>query len=98
MRIVHTNEFNEVISKGKVLVDFSATWCGPCRMLAPVLEELSEEMPDVEFVKVDVDEDGALAQRFGIMAVPTMILFENGEAVKQLQGFMNKAALKAKIQ
>ena len=97
MKIVHTNEFNEVIANGKVLVDFAATWCGPCRMLAPVLEELSEELDDVTIVKVDVDEAGALAQRFGIMAVPTMILFENGEPVKQLQGFMNKEALLAKI-
>ena len=92
-----TNEFEEVIASGKVLVDFFATWCGPCRMLTPVLEELSEEVSDVTIVKVDVDQDGALAQRFGIMAVPTMILFENGEPVKQLQGFMNKEALLAKI-
>lgn len=97
MKIVHTNEFNEVIANGKVLVDFFATWCGPCRMLAPVLEQLSEELSDVTIVKVDVDQDGALAQRFGIMAVPTMILFENGEPVQQLQGFMNKEALLAKI-
>ena len=97
MRIVHTNEFEEVIANGKVLVDFFATWCGPCRMLAPVLEELSEEVDDITIVKVDVDQDGALAQRFGIMAVPTMIYFENGQVVKQLQGFMNKEALLAKI-
>lgn len=98
--IVHVTKenFKEVVENNKVvLLDFFATWCGPCRMLTPVLEELSEEVSDVTIVKVDVDQDGALAQRFGIMAVPTMILFENGEPVKQLQGFMNKEALLAKI-
>ena len=97
--VVNKDNFQKEVLEAQetVLVDFFATWCGPCRMLTPVLEELSEEVSDVTIVKVDVDQDGALAQRFGIMAVPTMILFENGEPVKQLQGFMNKEALLAKI-
>ncbi|MBO4703652.1 MAG: thioredoxin, partial [Bacilli bacterium] len=71
------DEFNELIKEGTVLVDFFATWCGPCKMLSPVLEELSEES-NVLIVKVDVDEAGPLAAQYGIQAVPTLMLFKNG--------------------
>ena len=96
--IVHINsleEFNEKVSKGRVLVDFFATWCGPCKMLAPVLEEIDQrqEAGDLLIVKVDVDEVGVVAARFGIQSIPTLILFENGHAVKQTLGYMPKPQL-----
>lgn len=94
MKIVNKDEFDAVIKDGVVLVDFFATWCGPCKMLSPVLEELSAEMEGkATIVKVDVDQSQELAMKFGIMSVPTMIIFKNGEAVKQLSGFMPKPQL-----
>lgn len=94
MRIINKNEFDQVISSGAVLVDFYADWCGPCKMLAPVLEGLSKEYEGkVEIVKVNVDNDGEIAQRFGIMSIPTLILFKDGQLVKQVVGFQPKPAL-----
>ena len=90
------DEFKEVIKEGVVLVDFFATWCGPCKMLSPVLEELSNEN-DVSIIKVDVDEAGPLAAMFSIQAVPTLILFKNGERVDTRMGYLNKNQLLAFI-
>lgn len=90
-------EFNATIKEGTVLVDFFATWCGPCKMLSPVLEEVSEENSNVTIVKVDVDEAGALAAQYGIQAVPTLILFRNGERVDARMGYQNKNQLLAFI-
>ena len=96
--IIHVdnlNEFNEKIASGRALVDFYATWCGPCKMLAPILEEVDErkEAGDLLIVKVDVDEAGEIAARFGIQSIPTLILFENGKAVKNALGYMPKPQL-----
>ena len=77
--------FNEIIQK-KVLVDFYATWCGPCKMLSPVLEELSKEI-DIDIIKVDVDENNDLAKEYGVMSIPCLILFENGKEIKFLTLF-----------
>ena len=77
-------------------MDFFATWCGPCKMLSPVLEELSEES-DVLIVKVDVDEAGPLAAQYGIQAVPTLMLFKNGQRVDVRMGYQNKNQLLAFI-
>lgn len=90
------DEFNELIKEGTVLVDFFATWCGPCKMLSPVLEELSNES-DVLIVKVDVDEAGPLAAQYGIQAVPTLMLFKNGQRVDVRMGYQNKNQLLAFI-
>ena len=90
------DEFNELIKEGTVLVDFFATWCGPCKMLSPVLEELSNET-DVLIVKVDVDEAGPLAAQYGIQAVPTLMLFKNGQRVDVRMGYQNKNQLLAFI-
>ena len=94
MKIINKSEFDSVIAQGVVLVDFFATWCGPCKMLSPVLEEVAKEVEEkLDIVKVDVDQDGELAMRFGIMSVPTMIIFKDGQLMTQLQGFMPKAQL-----
>lgn len=100
-KIINNIEFqNEVLNKaGVTLVDFFAVWCGPCKMVAPVLDELSMEMQGkAKIFKVDVDQSPELAQRYGISSVPTMILFKNGRPIEKIVGFQPKAALKTKLQ
>lgn len=94
MKVINRDEFNQITKEGVVLVDFFATWCGPCKMLSPVLEELAEDLKGkAEIVKVDVDQEGSLAMDFNIMSVPTMIIFKDGKAVKQIMGFQPKQQL-----
>lgn len=84
----------EVIKSEKtVLVDFWAPWCGPCRMLSPIVDEIAEERSDIKVGKVNVDEQEELAMRFGIMSIPTLIVFKNGEAVKKNLGVQPKVAI-----
>lgn len=92
MEIIHADEsnFNELISNGKILVDFFATWCGPCKMLAPILEEISSDRSDTKIIKVDVDECQSLAKQFGVMSIPTLILMENGQIKDKKIGFQSK--------
>lgn len=99
MKIVNTQEFNELMNEKAVLVDFFATWCGPCKMLSPVLEGVAEKMKDkVTIVKVDVDRSPDLAAKFGVMSVPTMIMFKNGRQVDAFSGYMPEADLMANIE
>lgn len=99
-RELNSNEFQDEVlnSKDAVLVDFSATWCGPCKMLAPIVEELGTEMEGkVKVFKVDVDKSGDIAEKYSVMAVPTVIIFKNGEAVDKMVGFQPKEVLKGKL-
>ena len=90
---ININNFQEEVihSDKPVLLDFWAPWCGPCRMVAPIVEEIAAENEAIAVGKVNVDDDGALAARFGITSIPTLILMEKGEAVKTLVGFRPKA-------
>ena len=89
-------KYEELVKEGLVVVDFYATWCGPCKMIGPVLEELSQEL-EIKVVKVDVDEHLEIARKFAIMSVPTILIYKNNEIVDKLIGFMPKDELKEKI-
>jgi len=99
-KIINTSQFRQSVEQnsGVVVVDFFATWCGPCKMLAPVFEQAGEEMKnDATFVKVDIDQSLELAQQFRISTVPTMMIFKDGKPVESLVGFMPKEAIVQKV-
>lgn len=87
-------EFDESIKTGKVLVDFYAEWCGPCKMLSPVVDELSEELKDISFYKLNVDESDEVVRKYSVMSIPTLLIFENGELKNTSVGFKSKDELK----
>lgn len=97
MKIVDQNGFNEALNNKYVLVDFYADWCGPCKMVGPVLEELDAEMDQLTVVKVNVDNELNLASKHGVQSIPNMIFFKEGKAVTQIIGFANKDAILDKI-
>jgi thioredoxin 1 len=102
MSIINVTEktFKDEVTESTVPVvaDFWASWCAPCRMLAPVFEELSMEIDNLKFVKINVDEEQMLAQTFGVMSIPTTIVFKNGREAKRFLGFMPKSQLKKSIE
>ncbi|HEV2778498.1 MAG TPA: thioredoxin [Actinophytocola sp.] len=99
IKVTDSSFASDVLNSEKlVLVDFWATWCGPCRMVAPVLEEIAAEHADtITVAKLDIDENPATARDFQVMSIPTMILFKGGEPVKQIVGAKPKAALLADL-
>lgn len=95
-----TADFKNTITSATtpVLVDFWAPWCGPCKAIAPILEELSAELDGkLAIAKVNIDDHGEIATEYGIRAIPTMLLFKDGKVAEQLVGMMPKAAIKAKL-
>ncbi|WP_031543361.1 thioredoxin [Mesoplasma photuris] len=98
IEITSKAQFDELIKKGKTFVDFKAEWCGPCKMLAPIIDDLSGKMTDVQFLAVDVDKIQELTVEYQIMSMPTMMMFENGTVVRKTIGFMGPAPLAEFIQ
>ena len=99
-RLINSSEFSGLLQEDKLLVvDFYATWCGPCKKLSPTLDEVSEELGEpVNIVKVDVDESEDLAMDYGIRSVPTVLFFKNGQQVDKFVGALPKSEIVAKIQ
>lgn len=90
--------FNKEIANGTVVVDFYADWCGPCQMLAPVIEELASERSNAKFIKVNVDEQQELAKQYGVMSIPTVIVFKNGKISNSNVGFVSKEIIQSWIE
>ncbi len=98
MAVIHVTKenFEEIKNGAKpVLLDFYADWCGPCRMVAPIIEEIAGERDDIVVGKINVDEQGELAQQFGVMSIPTLVVLKNGEITNQVTGSRPKAAILA---
>ena len=94
--IKHLNnaqDFEKEVKEGLVLVDFYADWCGPCRMLAPVLEEISKQQANIKFVSVNVDENPTLSERFGVFSIPCVVFIKGGKEISRSVGFMPKSDL-----
>ena len=100
MLTITTNSFeNDVLRADKpVLVDFWANWCGPCRMLGPVLEQLAADRPDVTVAKVDVDENMSLAAAYGVESIPMLLVFKNGQLVNKSIGFVSQPEIEKLLQ
>lgn len=96
--VLTESNFKEFVAEGVCLVDFWAPWCGPCRMIAPSVEELASEMTQVKFGKLNVDEARNLAMEFNVMSIPTLIIFKDGQAVDTSIGVIPKNNIKAKLE
>ena len=94
---INDEKFYEVINNNKVLVDCYATWCGPCRMLSPIIDELALEKENYKFYKLDVDNSNKVTKEYGIMSIPTLLIFENGELKEKIVGFISKDELEEKL-
>ena len=98
INISNSNFEQEVMQSEKpVLLDFWAPWCGPCRMVVPIVEEIAEERPDIKVVKINVDEEPELANRYGIMTIPTLMVVRNGEILNRSSGAKPKKAILAML-
>ena len=96
---IHNDNFHEEVmnSDKKVLLDFWAPWCGPCRMVGPILDEIAEEREDIKVCKINVDEEPDLANRFQVMSIPTLMVVKNGEVVSKAMGAKPKAQINAML-
>ena len=90
---INEKDFSNIIKGDKIFVDCYAAWCGPCKMLAPVVDSISEDFKDFEFYKLDVDEAPNVAEEFGIMSIPTLLVFEKGELRNKAVGFKSREEL-----
>ena len=99
INVTKDNFHDEVLnSERKVLVDFWASWCGPCRMVGPIVEEIARENPDIKVVKINVDEQSELASKFRIMSIPTLMVMKDGKVVNQAAGARPKGAILSMLQ
>ncbi len=98
IKVLDDRSFDGAIAKGKVLVDFWASWCGPCQSLAPVIEEVAKEVDDVLIGKVDVDEYPELAGKHGVMSIPTLMFFKDGKLIETSVGVIPKAVILKKLE
>jgi len=90
---INSDEFKESIKEGKVVVDLFATWCGPCKMLSPILDEISEEITTTKFYKIDVDDNEDIAREYNVMSIPTVLVFENGKLINTIVGLKSREFL-----
>lgn len=97
IRVINEENFEQEISAGTVLVDFYADWCGPCKMLAPILEEIDEEREDITVKKVNIDECNALAVKYSIFSIPTIIVFQDGKETVRMIGYQSKRDILKRI-
>ena len=95
---VNKENYNDTVKSGRVLLDFYADWCGPCRMVAPILEEIAAERSDIIIGKINVDQERELAEQFGVVSIPTLVVLEDGEMINRVSGARPKAALLALIE
>lgn len=93
MKVLNTNEFNNAVASGVTVVDFYADWCGPCKMLGPVMETVAAKITDVNFYKVNVDNSEEVAARYGVMSIPAVFMFKDGKVVAKTVGFMPEEEL-----
>ena len=99
MEVINNEKFNELLKGDKlVVVDFFATWCRPCSMMSPILDKVSSDMQNVVFAKIDVDEEMDLAQSYGILSIPCIIMFKDGKEAERLIGFTTEDELKTAIE
>ena len=94
---LNQNNFNNAIANGTTLVDFYADWCGPCRMVSPIVDEIAEEIMDITVGKVNVDDENALAMKYGVMSIPTLIVFKDGKEAARIVGARPKATILAEL-
>ena len=94
---LNQNNFNNAIANGTTLVDFYADWCGPCRMVSPIVDEIAEERSDITVGKVNVDDENALSMKYGVVSIPTLIVFKDGQEKTRIVGARPKAAILAEL-
>ena len=95
IHLENEKEFNNLIEDEKVLVDFYATWCGPCQLISPIVEEVAKENENIKVIKIDVDKFPELSRKYGIMSIPTLMVFSKGKEVKKHIGYLEKEGIES---